>query len=254
MTRHPRIYRSFRFGSLADLVMLDTRVIDRDQEAPRREQLEIIENPQRSLLGLAQEAWLFSELTRSRKEAVRWQLLGQQVMFAPMAPWGQPSANKDAWDGYRPARNRIIDFLSDQKLTNAVLLTGDVHSSWAYDVLQDPWARYDPVSGRGTVAVEIVTPSVTSPSGWEPDTGEARRNALMGGRPHLKWVDGLFRGYVVLDVTPSAMQADWFFVPTITERNARESFAKGFRSAAGEPHLVEVSAPAAARTDGPAPA
>ena len=131
MTRHPRIYRTFSFGSLADLVMLDTRAIDRDQEAPQREQLHIIQDPKRSLLGSTQEAWLFSELVRSRTDGVRWQLLGQQVMFSPMAPWGQAASNKDAWDGYRPARNRVIDFLAEQKMTNAVVLTGDVHSSWA---------------------------------------------------------------------------------------------------------------------------
>ena len=255
MTRQPRIYRSFQFGSLADLVMLDTRVIDRDQEAPQRDQLEIIEHPQRSLLGGAQESWLFSELARSRKEGVRWQLLGQQVMFAPMAPWGQASANKDVWDGYRPARNRLLDFFSEQKIGNAVILTGDVHSSWAYDVTRDPWHDYDPKSGRGTLAVEVVTPSVTSPSGWgDADKADARRKTMMAQRPHLKWADGSSRGYVVLDVTAEAMQADWFFVPTIATRSPDESFAKGFRSASGEPRLVEVSSPAAPRPETPEPA
>ena len=254
-TRQIRIYRSFAFGSLADLIMLDTRVVDRDQEAPRREQLEIIEHPARSLLGRAQEAWLFGELSQSRRQGVRWQLLGQQVMFAPMAPWGQPSANKDAWDGYRPARNRVLDFLADQQLTNAVVLTGDVHSSWAYDVAKDPWTSYDPRTGRGATAVEIVTPSVTSPSGWgDPAAAEERRRTLLASRPHLKWADGLSRGYVVLDVTREAVQADWYFVPRIDVRVAEEAFAKGFRTEAQRPHLVEVPAPAAGRGDAAAPA
>lgn len=246
-TRQTRIYRSFAFGSLADLIMLDTRVTDRDQEAPRREQLEIIEHPERSLLGRTQEEWLFGELAASKRQGVRWQIIGQQVMFAPMAPWGQPSGNKDAWDGYRPARNRVIDFLADQKITNAVVLTGDVHSSWAYEVAKDPWASYDPRTGRGTTAIEIVTPSVTSPSGWgDAAKAEARRALLLSERPHLKWADGLFRGYVVLDLNAERVQADWFFVRSIEERKPDEFFAKAFASAAGDPHLLEVASPSAA--------
>lgn len=254
-TRQIRIYRSFAFGSLADLVMLDTRVTDRDQEAPKREQLDLIENPGRSLLGRAQEEWVFRELALSKKHGVRWQLLGQQVMFAPIAPWGKPSGNKDAWDGYRPARNRMLDFLAQQEIRNAVVLTGDVHSSHAYDVLEDPWAAYDPASGRGTAAVEIVTPSVTSPSGWgDASKAEARRATMLSERPHLKWADGLSRGYVVLDVGPEAVQADWFFVDTIDMRSTQESFAKAFRTVADDPHLVEVSSPVAPSLLAPDPA
>ena len=245
MTRQVRIYRSFRFGSLADLVMLDTRVVDRDLEAAQRDQLQVIEDPRRSLLGRAQEQWLFDELAASTKAGTRWQLLGQQVMFAPMAPWGQPSGNKDAWDGYRPARNRILDFLADQRITNAVVLTGDVHSSWAYDVPKDPWAGYNTATGQGTVAVEIVAPSVTSPSGWG-DAAKAGENLkrLRQQRPHLKWADGLSRGYVLLDITRDAIQADWFGVPTVDERTPGEVFLRGYRSEAGRPRLVEVAQPA----------
>ena len=36
-TRRPRIYRSFAFGDLADLIMLDTRLLDRDEQAPSRD-------------------------------------------------------------------------------------------------------------------------------------------------------------------------------------------------------------------------
>jgi alkaline phosphatase D len=243
--RRPVIYRSFAFGTLADLIMLDTRLIDRDQEAPRREQLELIEDPARSILGQTQEQWLFAELAQSKKRGATWQLLGQQVMFSPMAPSGQPAGNKDAWDGYRPARNRVLDFVADHQISNTVVLTGDVHSSWAYDVMKDPWSGYDPTTGRGTTAIEIVTPSVTSPSGWgDAVAAKERLTKLLAERPHLKWAEGLSKGYVLLDLTASAVQADWYFVDTIERREHRESFVKGFRSEAGNPHLIEVPSPA----------
>ena len=245
-----RIYRAFPFGSLADLVMLDTRLVGRDQQSPR-DRLEAIEDPKRSLLGSRQEAWLFEQLQRSATRGARWQLLGQQVMFAPNNPSGRPAVNADAWDGYRPARDRVIDFLEVNRMKSAVILTGDVHSSWAYDVPKNPWNGYDSSSGRGATAVEFVTPSVTSASGWDPKTAESRLTELRAARPHLKWADGLSHGYIVLDVTKEAVQADWFGVATIDQRSSEERFVKGFTSAAGEPHLVEAATPA--RSNAPAP-
>lgn len=235
-----RIYRTFRLGALADLMMLDTRLVGRDQQADRKE-VARIEDPRRSLLGQAQEAWLFGELRDSQRRGARWQLLGQQVMFAPMAPRGQPAGNADAWDGYRPARDRLVDFLAGSRMKNAIVLTGDVHSSWAYDIAKDPWSGYDPATGRGTTAVEFVTPSVTSPSGWTAETAAKRLADLKAARPHLHWADGLSHGYVMLDVTRRAVQADWFGVPTIEERTADERFEKGFVSEYDNPHLVEAA-------------
>lgn len=248
--RAARIYRTFRLGSLADLVMLDTRLVGREQQAAQRDQLAMIDDPRRSLLGRAQEEWLFGELRQSIKRGTRWQLLGQQVMFAPAAPPGQPSGSTDNWDGYRPARDRIVEFLGANRMKNAVILTGDVHSSWAYDVAKDPWGVYDPATGRGATAIEIVAPSVTSP-GWDPKTAADRARTLQAARPHLRWADGSSRGYVVLDVTQGGVQADWFAVPTVEERTSEERFDKGFVSAFDSPHLVEASTPARGTADAP---
>jgi alkaline phosphatase D len=244
MSREPQLFRAFSFGRLADLVMLDTRYVGRDQEAPKREQIDIIEDPRRTLLGSAQEQWLFRELLSSKEAGVRWQLLGQQVMFSPAAPHGAPAENKDSWDGYRPARDRVMDFLDTQQMRNAVVLTGDVHSSWAYDVARDPWRAYDPRTGRGAIAVELATPAITSPGWGSQPEAAARADRYLKERPHLKWAEGFHRGYLVLDVQAGRMQADWFFVPTVTEKTAAERFAKGFVSEAGAPHLVEVGTPA----------
>ena len=85
-------------------------------------------------------------------------------------------------------------------------------------------------------------------------TAENRLNGLLKARPHLKWADGLSHGYIVLDVTKDAVQADFFGVPTIDERTAKERFVKGFTSAAGAPHLVEASTAARANPAAPEPA
>ena len=57
-----KIYRSFRFGDLATLIMLDTRIIGRDEQAPR-ENVNEIESPGRQLLGAEQEGWLAEQFT-----------------------------------------------------------------------------------------------------------------------------------------------------------------------------------------------
>ena len=238
-----RIYRSFKLGGMADLIMLDTRVVARDQQVPR-DQLALIEDPQRSLLGSRQEEWLFTQLRSSKTRGTRWQLLGQQVMFAPTTPWGTPAGSGDAWDGYRPARDRVVDHLETTGIKNAVILTGDVHSSWAYDIAKDPWSKYDPTTGRGAAAIEFVTPSVTSPSGWTADNAGNRLRTAKASRPHLRWADGLTHGYVIVTMTKESIQGDFWGVPTIEERTEAEVFVKGFVSEHSNPHLVEAGTPA----------
>jgi alkaline phosphatase D len=245
-TRQPRIYRTFSFGGLADLVMLDTRVIDRDRQPPNRNAIEVVDDVNRSLLGRTQEGWLVRELAESKRAGVKWQLLGQQVMFSPLSRPGAPAQSTDTWEAYRPARQRLIDAIAGEKLRNVVVLTGDVHSSWGYDIAPNPWDGYDPGTGRGTLAVEIVVPAITSPSGFgTPAEAAPRIEKLKKERPHLRYIEGTLRGYVVLDVTRERVQADWYYVPTVTEKTTTEQFGKGLVSVAGSPHLSDVGAPAA---------
>jgi alkaline phosphatase D len=255
-TRRVRIYRSFPFGDLADLVMLDTRYIDRDSQAANRDALAVIDDPKRTLLGGAQEQWLAEELQASSRAGVTWQLLGQQVLFTPGSLAAAQTTSTDTWDGYRPARERVFDALESARVKNVVVLTGDIHTSYAYDVARNPWSGYNAETGAGTAAVEFTTPSITSPCGLGTtlEQVEPRIKALFNARPHLKFVEALYRGYIVLDVTRERVQADWFGVPTITERTDTEQFLKGFFSVAGEPRLRPASGPASPATTGAAPA
>lgn len=86
------IYRSFRFGDLVDLHMLDTRVIGRDQQLDYLNYLSEaglnvdqftadVTDPNRTLLGAEQRLWLQNKLATSTG---RWQVLGQQVLMGRM--------------------------------------------------------------------------------------------------------------------------------------------------------------------------
>ncbi|MGD9905586.1 MAG: alkaline phosphatase [Vicinamibacterales bacterium] len=250
--RQPLIYRSFAIGDLADLVMLDTRLAGRDVQVQNTDVLGI-EDPRRTLLGPGQEGWLDGELYESVRAGTGWQILGQQVMFAPQTPAGTTGGNPDSWDGYRISRSRVYDMVERHKVENLVVLTGDVHSSWAFDLPRQLSSAYDPASGRGSLGVEIVCPAVSSPTPFQGEAGAARLASTPGTRPHLKFLDGQSRGYVVLDVTREHLQADWWFVPGVNVRTTEQRFAKGLVCEAGSRHLVEAAAPMAATT-GPDPA
>jgi alkaline phosphatase D len=217
----PRLYRSFRFGDLADLVMLDARGLRDEQVLP--DNLAGLVDQQRTMLGAAQEAWCIDELRGSKRAGTAWRLLGQQVLFARMTPHNQKVRNADSWDGYQHSRERILDALAAEQINDLVILTGDVHSSWALDVPRSPWDGYTARTGEGSLAVEFSTPAISSPPPFLDGQGRERAAALRVMLPHLKFMDGQHRGYVLLDITPQRVQTDYMFVPTVSERSDKES-------------------------------
>jgi alkaline phosphatase D len=240
----PRIYRTLRFGDLMDLVLLDTRLVGRDEQAASRHDVAAIDAPARSLLGAAQEGWLHGELTESKRRNTPWQLLGQQVLFAPQSERGKPARSADTWEGYRAGRDRVFDMFATLKLDSVAILTGDSHSNWAFDVPRDPFNAFDRSTGRGSVAVEFGGTSVTSPSGLGvgPE-GEKRLADILASQPHLHYADGRHRGYFVVDITRERLQTDYFGMATINTRSSEETFLKGFAAPRGQMHLTEQSSP-----------
>lgn len=255
MTRQLQIYRAFPFGDLLDLVMLDTRLTGRDKQVPR-DDIAALTSPTRTLLGPAQEAWLGGELVASKRAGVKWRLLGQQVMFGPTLHPEGGIRNPDAWDGYQGARQRLFDLFTRERFDNLVVLAGDVHSSWALDVAPDPQSKaaYDPDTGRGALAVEYVTPGISSPGAYtrEPEKAESGLAPVRARNPHIKLIEAVHRGYMIVDVTPERAQAEWFFTPTVTQRTREERFAAAFATAAGANHIVAVPRALPPRTDAPA--
>ena len=241
-TLQGRIYRAFRFGNLATLIMLDTRLIGRDVQVLNKE-IDRVEDPNRQLLGAEQEGWLAEQFTTSVRNKSTWTMLGQQVMFAPQTPTGAVAGNADSWDGYRGARGRVFDMIERARVSNLAVLTGDVHSSWAFDLPRDPFGGYDKATGKGSLGVEFAGTSVSSPSNVGRD-GQQQLDDLRAARPHLHYVDGRYRGYYIVDLTRARLQADFFGVETIQERSTSEQFHRGFITESGRNHLVEASSPA----------
>ena len=215
-----QLYRSFRIGGLADLVMLDTRTF-RDEQAGSTDTATLA-NPRRTMLGDAQEAWLYEQLRGSRSAGTTWRLVGQQVVFAPITPPGMAVLQVDAWDGYPAARGRLLDYLVREKIGNVAFLTGDIHSSWALDVPREPLFGYQASTGAGSLAVEIVTPAISSPPLFSIDGIKERVPLLRFAAPHVRYLDGERRGYTLLDITADRLIAEWHHVATVTERSDKE--------------------------------
>ena len=244
-----RTWRTFRFGRLLDLIMLDTRLVGRSRQAEWGD-AEGMAHPGRTLLGDGQERWLFGELRAAKAAGVRWPVLGQQVMMGhQLDEAGQPQ-NPDQWDGYEASRQRLFDLLGRERIGNLVVLTGDVHQSWGTDLPRHPLRGYDPDTGAGSYGVNFVTTAVSSPSSALRRLGTeeaiaAEVRARLGANPHTVYGEAFHRGYCILDVRRDGVQNDWFFVPTVEERTDEEWWAAGIRVAPGTQHGVRADGPAA---------
>ncbi|MBK6515094.1 MAG: alkaline phosphatase D family protein [Polyangiaceae bacterium] len=208
-----KIFRKFQYGDLFELFMCDTRMWGRDEQAADKDDPAILD-PERTLLGDDQETWLFDGLVGS---TARWKLVGQQVMMAVLPL--QALVNTDQWDGYTPARERFYTVLTATPVNDVIVLTGDIHTSWASDLTPDGVA-YDPATGDGSVAVELVVPAISSPGLGELFAEVGSEIEL--DHPRFKLVDLVKRGYVVLDLTPQRAEASYVFFDQVEAEEAEE--------------------------------
>lgn len=223
-----REYRDFHFGDLADLNMLDTRLYDRDEQGSGNADL-------RSMMGYEQRHWLYDNLDAS---TAKWKILGQQVMMAPLTAFGIP-VNDDQWDGYPAERDSLYDHVLNNNIDNMVVLTGDIHTSWANDL---PGDNYVANTGAGSIGVEFVVTSVSTTS----SPINIGINIIQLANPHMKFIDLAQKGYLILDLTQSKAQSDWYFVSDITEPDFTTSWGAGFYTNDGDNHLSEANTEAVA--------
>jgi alkaline phosphatase D len=256
------INRSFEFGDLATLAMLETRLLARSRQVapkgavPGPDQFAAMlaerAQPERELLGTAQQSWLEGVLAHSVRARKPWQLLGSQVIMARVAgpdlekelgpqhfgallkriPAGFRERirgaalayragipfNLDAWDGYPHARERLYALLR-RTGANPVVLSGDSHAAWA-NHLSD-------ASGR-LVGCEFGTTAITSPSYGSvlPGLGEV----LAKVNSEVAFCDQDRKGYTLLTLTRERLAAEFITVSTVLSkpftRNVAVRFSK----------------------------
>lgn len=230
-----RIYRKFRYGDLLELHMLDTRLQGREEQGWTNATA-----PGRTILGQSQFDWLCNNMDTS---TAQWQIIGQQVMMAPFdvnpTPWGQQYGNDDQWDAYETERTSLYDSIFANNIQNVVVLTGDIHTSWANDL---PTATYNSSTGSGSAGVEFVVTSVTSPGLAAAQSVGAP--VLQGLNGHMKYIDLAEKGYYVLDVNKTRAQADWFYVDRIDQLSTVENYGTSWKTDDGTRHLSSATSAA----------
>ncbi len=235
------IQRSFKYGDLVDIIMLDTRLAGRAVQNGTA-----LVSEEQTILGAAQRAWFLNELSRS---TAQWKLVGQQMTFAPVKVVPLPETqggtflNDDAWDGYRFDRNAVMNHLADNAIDNVVVLSGDTHVVTAFDLPIEPNdpLQYNPVTGEGSLAVEFSNSGIANVG----ILGEF----LMANNPHLKYANITERGYLLLDITSARVQGEYFFTGLPLVRDATETFRRVLVNTAGSNRLTPGTIPSTGRAD-----
>lgn len=187
------LYRTLDWGDLAEVQFLDTRQHRPARTCDALSKGKLIpdcperSDPARSLLGAAQERWLLDALGETR---ARWNLLAQPYVMGELVrrtPEGERYSN-DGWGGYAQTRTRILERWRDARVSNPLVLGGDIHCFVAGDLgLRD----------GAPIASEFVGGSISSLGASSADL-----QALMASNPRLRFTEGEHRGYGLVDVTP----------------------------------------------------
>ncbi|MEV0317888.1 alkaline phosphatase D family protein [Streptomyces sp. NPDC050658] len=225
-----QLYRRVKWGRLAQFDILDTRQYRSDQaygdgaDIPGPESAD----PKRTITGATQERWLIDGWRGSR---ALWNVVPQQVTFSrrKLDLNAQAKVSMDAWDGYSASRDRVLAGAKSAGIENLMVLTGDVHVGYAFDIKAD----FDDQSSR-TVGTEIVATSIAS--GKDGADKPANWDTYTKANPHLKFYNGR-RGYVTVALGQESARADFKTVSAVTTPGAPITTAASFVTEAGNPGL-----------------
>jgi alkaline phosphatase D len=225
---HMRLYRTLPFGRLAEFQVLDTRQYRTDQpNGDRASDLnEAALDRHNTLLGAAQADWLKAALLES---TATWNVLAQQVMMGMVdTDRGEPKHySMDQWPGCAYERMGLVKFLQERRVSNPVVLTGDIHSNWVNDLRVDDRKPETP-----TVATEFVGTSISS--GGNGSREPKNLAALLAQNPCVRF-HNTQRGYVRCTVTPDAWKSDYVVVEDVTKPGAPAVERASFVVEAGKP-------------------
>jgi len=232
------IYRSFQYGDLMELTMMDLRSY-RDAETNAAN----FANPERTMLGSEQFRWLKNVLETSSAE---WNVLGNSVMLSPMkilTVEGNAEANaalnfvdqrttgmavnSDQWDGYAADRDRLLELLS-KTTSKTFVVTGDIHSEWANSVIWD-----DKEIGAEMVCTSISAPNVDEILTTYLGSYHAENNStsilvedtITGANPWVKHLDFDAHGYCIARLTRDEVVMDYVRVADVETNNAATNIA-----------------------------
>ena len=224
------LYRRLSFGRLAQFHVLDTRQYRTPQPLGdgNKAPTPVLLDPRGTLMGERQRDWLFRGLENS---PASWNILAQQVMMARVDRAGgtEVKYSMDQWPGYEFERRRVLRHFREKRVKNPVVITGDIHSHWANELIADFDELDSPVVGT-----EFVGTSISS--GGDGAATPKTHDHLRAENPFLKFFNGE-RGYVRCEVTPRAWRTDYRTVPFVTKPGAPLVTRASFVVESGRPKL-----------------
>jgi alkaline phosphatase D len=247
------IWRKFEIGDLATLFLLESRLVGRGEDvtygeiylAADADRPAIVErikgrinDPNRTMLGFEQEAWLADGLKQSAAAGKKWQVLGNQVTMAKVkmpdlqrhltpeqyatVPQGTKRAystarwglewNPDAWSGFPQARERLYQ-AAKAASARLVTLTGDTHTSWANELHDNSGQK------RG---VEFGCTAVTSPGAGDSLPLEELNWLMPEANDEVLYYNAFSKGFTLLTLKADQVEAEFVKVSTV---KSREYFA-----------------------------
>jgi len=261
-----KIYRSIRFGKMAELILLDCRLEGRDEQIHDADSPALFAT-ERTLLGKNQKEWLFQNLDTS---PCHWKLIANSVVFSAInvtwADLGGQFTQKikelqhtllDYWEGYPAERAEIINHISEHNINNIVILSASMHCALAFDVTAQATGNdhkgqpltYNPVTGNGSVAVEFAATSITSDN-FDEKMGKLAANTFQSlinrklpqpfnynPNPHLKFADLQRHGYYILKLSQVRAEAAFYFVDDIKTHTNKEALAARWHTVTGRNRL-----------------
>lgn len=261
-----KIYRSFRFGDLINLTMMDLRSYrDEQHSALSREN----GAAGRTMLGSEQFQWVTEQVQQS---TTAWNVLGNSVMISPMEIGHLPQttkdnrlanqvlddftqstgivANSDQWDGYRAERAKLLDVLS-QTTPHTLVLTGDIHSEWAHSLQHK----------GNEIGCEMVCSSISAPNVDEIVTTYTKtytpednrithlvEGVMYSSNPWVNHVDFDSHGFGIATVSRNQVQMDFYRVSDVEDPGAsvRRAISRTWVAGQGfqEPRSGQSATPA----------
>ncbi len=231
LATHPhealRVYRRFAFGRFLDLFMIENRSYRSPHPCGEADfgqryvplGCTTLNKAEQTLLGQQQHSWLVDGLTHS---TATWKLMGNQTFFGRLALTflGAPLAplNVDAWDGYNAERNLLSTALRDAKVSNFLVVTGDLHTYMASNIKHN-YGNLNPLDFGNHLGAEFMTPAVTSSNLGEmlgAKLNAQQRTLVMQGlaapavrvnNPHIQYFNSNQQGYSTLELTDG--YAEW---------------------------------------------
>ena len=234
-----KIYRSFEFGDLAELIMLDGRLEGRVAPVDSISHTKYWEED-RTMISHQQMEWLMERLTTS---SARWKIIGNPVIFSDFdmsSIWdGADKRNLDSWDGYPAQKKMISDQLSQQQVKDVLIVTGDTHTSMAFESIAN---ALEDKELSPAFAVEFATPSISSSNPGTHDPPEVvlkREQEAYQANPHMKYMDLSDHGYLILQIEPEVARAEWHYVDRVDSISTQVNMGKSLIVKSGTYKLLE---------------